>query len=77
MPWIDTLMLAIGVALIVTMICTGHAPDQRECEAFPPSLGARPALRRPRLPRRSNASIVTENGDGEAATSYLTPSSEG
>jgi hypothetical protein len=33
MPWIEILMLTIGVALIVTMICTGNAHKHRECEA--------------------------------------------
>jgi hypothetical protein len=48
MPWTEILMLTIGVALIVTMICTGHAPKQSECGAFQQPWTVRPALRRPR-----------------------------
>ena len=44
MPWTEILMLTIGVALIVTMICTGNALKQFECRAFQQPWTIRPAL---------------------------------
>ena len=53
MPWMEILMLAVGVALIVTMICTGQRAKQSKVSA---EHGRRPAVSlrnsaRPTLPR--------------------------
>jgi hypothetical protein len=45
MPWMEILMLAVGVALIVTMICTGQRAKQGKCGAWPSSRGLAPQLR--------------------------------
>ena len=66
MPWMEILMLAIGVAL-VTMICGG---------TFPPS-GAGSALRCPESPRRSDGGVITEYGEEEAKTFCLPPQVRG